>query len=152
MSAKVLEKLARRAALLLLIPLLLAGCKDDPVDAEPEPDFATMRLTVGTQVVNITRLSGAISGGPILLQRNAATPVTATFLLANGQPDPVVTTSTFELRVTPVSGGVTFARTNAFAGTLTGPTAGAAAATFTLFHLAAGHPEFDATNVPITVQ
>ena len=151
MSVKVLEKLTRRAAPLLLITLLLAGCKDDPVDAEPEPTFATMRLTVGTQVINITRQGGAISGGPIVLQRNVATPVTGTFLLANGQADPVVVPSRFELRVTPVSGGVTFARTGPLAGTLTGPTAGAAGATFTLFHLGEGHSELDST-VPITVQ
>jgi hypothetical protein len=152
MSLPMLEKLCRRAAPLLLITLLLGGCKDDPIQATPEPTFATMRLTIGTQVINIANPGGAVTGGPILLQRNVSTPVTATFLLANGQPDPIVVASSFELRITPVSGGVTFARTGTFAGTLTAPTAGPAAATFTLYHTGAGHAEFESLNTPITVQ
>jgi hypothetical protein len=66
-------------------------------------------------------------------------------------PEPLVTSTTFRLDVTPVNPAiVSFARTGAFAGTLTGAGSGqSTSVTFGLFHLEHGHEEFE---WPVVIQ
>jgi hypothetical protein len=136
----------------LAFAMITSACGSDPVNEEPEPDVATMRLVVGTQTISVNANNGAVTGGPIVLAANTNVPVTATFLRADGLPDPLVTATTFDLDVVvPVGGGVTFTRTGAFAGTLRGTVAGSTTVRFGLLHLAEGHNEFE-HNVAVTVQ
>ena len=143
---------SRSVAALLAAVISMSACSDsDPADAGDEPNVASIVLTVGGQTVTWTRATGAVTGGPIIISAGSTNPVSATFLMANGSADPLVTSATFELRVTPANTTVTFARTGAFTGTLTGAAApGNTSATFALFHLAEGHNEYD-FSVPITV-
>ena len=142
----------RYAAMILALGFAAACDDDDPVEPDPEPETATIRLQIGTQTINMATSNGAITGGPVVITRATATPLSATFLRADGTPDPVVQASTFELRIATVSGGVTFSRTGAFAGTLTGPTAGAASVSVLLYHLSEQHEEYGPFTMPITVQ
>jgi hypothetical protein len=150
MFALLHHRTLRIAALLLATGIPLAACDDDPVEAEPEPEVATLRLTVGTQVVTVNVESGTVTGGPITLPVGART-VQAEFLRADGTPDPIVTATAFRLDVTPTSTAVvTFARTSAFSGTLTGLQSGQSTpVAFALFHLEEQHNEF---SRPVTVQ
>lgn len=143
----------RRFGVVLVLALASTACgDDDPAEPDDEPEFATMRLVVGAQIVNITRDNCSVSGGPINLVVNTSTAVAATFLLANGSADPVVTSAGYELRVSPNNANVTFARTGPFAGTLRGTATGSTAATFELYSVEHGHSEAECRNVPITVQ
>jgi hypothetical protein len=135
----------------LAFALITSACGDDPVNEEPEPDVATMRLVVGTQSITVNANSGAVVGGPIVLPVNTNVGVTATFLRADGSPDPLVTATTFDLDVAPAVGNVTFTRTGPFTGTLRGTVVGSTVVQFGLLHLAAGHNEFE-YNVAVTVQ
>ncbi|MGQ0813717.1 MAG: hypothetical protein ACT4O1_04560 [Gemmatimonadota bacterium] len=136
---------------LLALTLFAGACDDDPVDEGDEPNVGIVRLTVGTQTVTWTKATGAVTGGPIVLTANTNVAVTAAFLLANGNSDPVVTAAEFRLEVEPASSNVTFTSTGAFTGTLRGATAGTTTANFQLHHIPAGHDEMD-FNVSITVQ
>lgn len=135
----------------LALALMTGACGDDPVNEEPEPDVATMRLVVGTQTITVNANSGAVVGGPIVLPVNTNVTVTATFLRADGTADPLVTATTFDLDVTPALGNVTFTRTGPFTGTLRGTVVGSTVVQFGLLHLAEGHNEFE-YNVAVTVQ
>lgn len=143
----------KRFGWVLALSLVSVACSDDdPTEVEEEPEFTTMRLVVGAQTVNITRANCSVSGGPINLGLNTATAVSATFLLANGSADPVVTSAGYELRVTPANANLTFTRTGPFAGTLRGTTAGQTTAKVELYSTEHGHPEVECLSVPITVQ
>ena len=135
----------------LALALMTGACGDDPVNEEPEPDVATMRLVVGTQTITVNANSGAVVGGPIVLPVNTNVTVTATFLRADGTADPLVTATKFDLDVTPALGNVTFTRTGPFTGTLRGTVVGSTVVQFGLLHLAEGHNEFE-YNVAVTVQ
>lgn len=141
----------RRGLMLAAVVALAACSNEDSTAPDNEPEVATIVLTVGTQTVTWNRASGAVTGGPILLTANTNVPVTAVFLRASGAADPLVTASTFELRVTPANNNVTFTRTGPFAGTLRGTAAGSTSATFALYHLAEAHSEYD-FSAAITVQ
>lgn len=143
---------ARSSFLAVLVAgLALGACGDDPAAPDDEPKVATMRLVVGAQTVNVSE-GGVVTGGPIVLATGVDVPVVATFLRANGSPDPLVTSATFRLDVQPGTSAVTFTRTGPFAGTLRGAQSGTTQLSFSLFHLEEGHPDFGPFTVPATVQ
>ncbi|MGE0160321.1 MAG: hypothetical protein AB7T31_12995 [Gemmatimonadales bacterium] len=144
-------KQVRFARIVLLAGgMVLAGCNDDPV-VEDEPEVATMRLTIGSQVVDVDD-TGAVTGGPIALTTGVNPTVTAQWLKADGSAETLVTSGVFELRAEPANTAVvTFTRTGAFAGTLDGLTAGSTQIEFSLFHLEEGHEDFGPFDVDVTV-
>ncbi len=143
---------AKRSALTLMLAGALVACGDDTVEPEQEPDVATMRITVGTQTINVNAKTGAVTGGPLLLTRGTATTVSVQYLRSNGSADPLVTTADFRTDITPSStAALSFARTGAFTGTLTGIQAGSTSVNVNLFHLGEGHAEFD-WDIPVTIQ
>lgn len=122
----------------------LSAC-DNKVTGPDEPEVAAMRLTIAGQQTVTVRSSGT-SGTVQLVQGQAAT-ITAVFLDASDQVIEEIQAAEFRLDVTP-SAGITFARTGAFAGTLTaasGTTTGSLQVS--LFHIPANHTEFG----PLTV-
>jgi hypothetical protein len=127
------------------------ACDDDPLIEDPDPAEAVVaiRLTVGAQTITINDL-GTVTGGPIVLPR-AATTVTAVFL---DEDDAIVAglDAEFRLEVTIANGSlVTFSRTAAFSGTLTGVAAGQTTLEFALFHIEENHEDFGFFPVPTTV-
>jgi hypothetical protein len=135
---------------LLVAGAAIAACDDSTPPPAPEPEVATLRLVIGgTDTVSVDVATGVVTSGPITIA--ATTTFMAEFLLANGQPEPLVTDAEFRLDVTPANPGVvTFSRTSAFAGTLNKVSAGATTINFALYHLEEMHNEFD-RPVPITV-
>lgn len=138
------------AVLALVCAGLTAACGDDELD---EPQVQTIRLVVGTGAsavtYNIDRGTGLT--GNIVIGRTA-TPVTATFLRANGQGEPLVTAAEFELRLEDLNPAIaTFTRTGAFTGTLTGVAVGTDAVTVQLYHTVDMHPDFGPRSVNLQV-
>lgn len=143
-----------------LVPILvstavLAACQrstTEPDEHADRVDVIRLRVTVtgqAEQTVDITR-SGAQAG--ITLPVNLAAAVTAEFLDDDG--DPVdLHDDEFELRVVPQNASLlTFTRTGAFGGTLTGLTAGEVTlAAVSVFHLDEGHDDFGPFNVGVTI-
>ena len=149
---------------MLVAAAAVMACKDttDP----HEVDVASLRLTIATpgtantQTVTIASNPGcAVSGGPIALTVNQARTVTATFLNGAGTADPVANDADeFQLaggegenNPTPTPGTITFTRTGAFSGTLTGSAATSGSVFFSLLHLEEGHEDWGPCAVPITV-
>jgi len=154
----------RMLKLLPVAAVLAFGACKDTTDPDHEPDVASLRLTIGGtggQVVTIATNPGcAVTGGPITLPANQARTMTATFLNDAGDPDPVANDATeFTLAgntgqadPTPSPASITFARTGAFSGTLTGTTATTAGTMFvSLLHSEEGHEDWGPCSVPITV-
>ena len=150
--------MTRRAAAAAVLALALFGaaCSDSTGtdDDEHEPEVATMRLTIGNSTVNVSA-NGTVTGGPLVIPRGATTPITASFLKADGTPDPKVTASEFRLQVTLSTGvtGITFA--NATPNGLNGSFTTTATATggqirFALLHIEENHEDFG--PFPVTVQ
>jgi hypothetical protein len=152
---------SRRTLQALSLALLAAStvaCSDDElVSSEPEPQVATMRLTVnttaGTSTVNVSE-NGTVTGGPLLIANNGT--LTAQFLRADGTPDPIAAGFEFELRMTPAApANLTFTRTGQFAGTLTVTGLASNATTtaqFALFHIAETHEDFGPFPVTMRVR
>jgi hypothetical protein len=140
----------------LLIALALLGlpavpaCKSKETDVEDmEASVSSVRLTVGAQTITITS-AGAVTGGSITVTR--PTPISAVFLNAAGSQDPVAHGGNFQLNATPVDTTVlTFTRSSAFAGTLTGVAAGSTNLSISLFHVTGGDNDFGPFPVPVVV-
>jgi hypothetical protein len=100
---------------------------------------------------NIDIGSGVVAPTPIVIGQTA-TPVAATFLRANGDVEPLVTAAEFELQFNDLNTNiVTFTRTGAFTGTLTGVAAGTDVVTVVLYHKEAMHEEYEIPNVNLQV-
>jgi len=128
---------------------LAAGACNESTDPEPEPEVATMRLTIGAQTINVNAETGAVTGGPITIG-SGNTAVSVQWLKDDGSPEAIVTEADFELAVTSGNTAiVSFSRTGAFTGNLVGGTNGSTTLTFGLFHLGEGHEEFE-WPVPVT--
>jgi hypothetical protein len=136
----------RRVALTAALSLGLAACST--TDAH-EVEVDLMRITVGGQVVMVNS-TGAVTGGPISLVNGVAENVTVEFLDAAMADALAPHASDFQANVT-TPGGVTFARTGPFAGTLTGTAIGTSNTSFALFHIEEGHEDFGPFNVSVTV-
>jgi hypothetical protein len=140
------------APTLALFPVALAfGACSSATDEEAEPEVVTLRLTVGAQTITVSD-NGTVTGGPIAISATGTVTVSAEFLRDNGTADPLVTSAQFQLNADPADAGiVTFSRTGAFAGTLTGASAGSTTIEFSLFHIAEGHEDFGPFPVPVEV-
>jgi hypothetical protein len=140
---------------LFIATAFATGCDDDddPVEPPDEPEVATIRMTIGAQTVTVDTDNGTVTGGPILVPvGGAGSTITAEFLRADGQPDPVVTEADFVFRVFPADESVlTYTETSAFEGTLTGLQAGPTTMDVDLFHIPADHAEFGPFPIPVTV-
>lgn len=140
-----------RALLTLTLGLVVASCGDDPVAEEGEPEVATMRLTVGSQTINVAD-DGTVTGGPITIPVGS-TAISAQFLLASGQPEPLVKPDVFQLTVSSDNAGVaSFTRGGAFNGSLVGGAKGTTILRFALFHIEEGHEDFGPFPVTVVVQ
>jgi hypothetical protein len=140
-----------RTLLALTLGLVVASCGSDPVDEEPEPEVATMRLTIGSQTYDVDD-SGNLTGGPITIPVGS-TSVSAQFLRADDTPEPLVTSDVFELRIEPADAAIAdFTRGGAFNGTLVGIAAGSTTMDFALFHLDEQHEDFGPFPLSVTVQ
>jgi hypothetical protein len=138
-----------RATAALVLVGFAAACNDSPSKSDPEPEIATVRITVGAQVVNISE-TGQQTG--TLTIARGTTPVTVAWLRADGSADPVVNSNDFEVRlVAQGSTGISFTPAGPFAGTLTTTTAGQKVVQVQLYHLEEQHDEFG-QNLTLTVQ
>lgn len=153
--------------ILKLLPaaLLALACRDTTHD-EHKIDVQTMRLTITTagstssQTVTVASNPGcAVTGGPIALTVNQPRTVAAAFLNAAGAPDPEANNpAEFQLaggtgqpNPTPTPASITFNRTGAFSGTLTGSAATTGSVFLSLLHPREGHADWGPCSVPITV-
>jgi hypothetical protein len=152
-------RMLRHVSLGLAVLTAASGCNlfgqardDDHVEV------VSMRLTftsAGTapQVLNLT---GAAGENRAVTLGVGTTTVSAHWLRADGQPDPVAHTAAFRLEATPPAGsGVTWAlsSTSNHAGTLTIPGAVTnVQVPFSLFHVSENHPDFGPIPVTITAQ
>jgi hypothetical protein len=152
-----MKKLNRWTRSLAFVPTiaalsLLAACGDDPVEpGDPAEEIATIRITIGANTANLNVDGTAISGIPIVIPAGTH-PVTATFLDDAGA-SLNAELGEFEMRLTPANTAVlTFARTGAFAGTVTRVAAGSTNLSFVLWHLAENHEDIGPWPVNVTVQ
>jgi hypothetical protein len=140
----------RFASLAAAALVLLAGaCKDSTGVDDQEPEVASMRITFATGGTATVSSSGVVTGS-ISIPSGVARSFTVEFLNAMGQPDANVDATEFQVSVTPAA-GITFARTGAFAGTITGATAGTFAVQFGLLHIEENHNDFGPFTVNIVV-
>jgi hypothetical protein len=129
--------------------LALAGvsvaCNSD--GPEDEPEVQTIRLVIGTQTIDIDRAAAT----PTITIAIGAHNVTATFLRANGDIEPLVNATEFEIRLEGMNASIaTFTHAGAFAGTLTGVAAGSTNVTVQLYHKVEAHADFE-KSVMLTV-
>jgi hypothetical protein len=142
---------ALRALTLLSLGFVAVSCDDDPTEPEDEPNVATMRLTVGSQTVDVDE-DGSVTGGPIVISVGS-TAISAQFLLPNGQPDPLVTAAEFQLDVESDDEGVVdFTRASAFSGSLVGVVTGSEIVRFSLLHVEKQHADFGPFPISVTVE
>jgi hypothetical protein len=106
-----------------------------------------MRVVIGGTTVNFS--GGCTPSVSTVTIPTGGASVTASFLRADGSPDPIVTDAAFELRVEPAA---RFTRATAFTGTLSGGTAGSAQISFSLFHKEEMHDDFGPCSVTVQVQ
>lgn len=138
-----------RAAATLALVGFAAACDGSSTTSDPEPNVATVRVTVGAQVVNISE-TGQQTGTLTIAQ--GTTPVTVAWLRADGSVDPVVNSEDFEVRmIAQGSSGITFTPAGPFAGTLSATSSGQKVVKVQLFHLEEAHDEFG-QNLTLTVQ
>jgi hypothetical protein len=143
------ELITRRLARFTLLAVALALPACNSTDPEEEPEVATMRLTIGTQTIDVDD-AGMVTGGPIAISAN--TSVSAQWLKADGSPEDLVSGAEFQLDVTSDNASfVTFTRTAAFAGTLVRVGPGSTVLRFSLFHTVEMHEDFGPFPVNITV-
>ncbi|MDA0330327.1 MAG: hypothetical protein O2958_15145 [Gemmatimonadetes bacterium] len=138
------------ALLALTLSLAVTACGDDMGPEEEEPEVATMRITVGAQSIDVAD-DGTVTGGPISLSVGS-TSISVQFLLANGQPEPLVTDAVFQVNVESDNAGVvSFTRVGAFDGTLVAGAAGSTTVRLALFHIEEAHEDFGPFPVPVVV-
>jgi len=149
-----LASLAGRHLLALTLVGLVAAsaCGWTPTDVgDPEASVGSVRLTVGSQTITVSN-TGTVTGGPITITRPTAPTISASFLNAAGSQDPVAHGGNFQLNATPAdTSTLTFTRTSAFVGTLTGVAAGTTNLTVSLFHVTGSDNDFGPFPVPVTV-
>lgn len=142
----------RAAAGVAALAMVATACDDDPIGPDDEPDTTSIVLTIGTgataQVVTWTTANGSVAPININIPASQTRAVTAVFLRADGSVDPIINVTDFRLDFTATGGsGVTVAKTDNLAGTITtGATVGQST-TFTLglVHIEEGHNEYATT-------
>ena len=159
------ETMAKSASIALAIALLtVAGCKDVS-DPEPEPEIESLQLMVfapNPQTITVATNPGcAVTGGPITIPINTDVEISASFLNAAGQPDPIANNLLiFRLsgsntptgaEPAPTPSTIEWTRIAPFRGTLRGSVATIGSVQFSAFHLEEGHEDWGPCTVPITV-
>jgi hypothetical protein len=87
-----------------------------------------------------------------MITRPTAPTLTASFLNAGGTQDPVAHGGSFQLNATTGNASIlTFTRTSAFVGTLTGVAAGSTNLAVSLYHITGADNDFGPFPVPVTV-
>lgn len=151
MLAAISFRSVRHVAFALFAATALVACNDDPAAPDPEPQVASVRLTVGANSVTITTTSS-----PTLTVASGTNTVAAEWLRADGSVESIVTDAEFELRIAQVSGtSFTWTATGARSGTLvmTGlPSGGSTAARVSLFHKGEQHDDFGPLTFTLRVQ
>jgi hypothetical protein len=145
---------------LALAPLLaavsvLAACDDSPTDEDHDhaEEVASIRIAIGASVV-VMNTSGTVTSGPnpVIIGTGTHT-VGVSFLDDAGATINSELEGEFEARLTPANTAlVTFARTGAFAGTLTRVAPGSTTLSVVLFHTAENHEELGPFPLGLTVQ
>ena len=147
------------SVIVLATATILTACDDDEPGPDQEPAVQSMRLTVGTQSVTINA-QGQCTGCPLVLHNGAT--VIATFLAANGEPDPVAvqgagTAARYRVEVTIPNNTIglafTLNATQSFRGAIaaTGVTATPLNLSFKLRDVQETEDEFGPFNVATTV-
>ena len=132
-------------------PTPVASPTPPPTTMDVEASATSLRLTVGSQTVTVTN-TGTVTGGPIRITRATVPTLSATFLRADGTQDPVSHGGNFQLGAATGNGSIlTFTRTSAFGGTLTGVAMGSTYLYVSLYHTTAGDNDFGPFPVPVTV-
>ena len=136
--------------------LVVTGCGDDSTPPEPEPEVATIRVTVGTTTIDVPYPTGA-QPAAIPLRVNVANAVSFRFLGADGQDEPIIVEERADLELTMdnLAAGWTFTATGGSAATFTANIRPTATGTFTprlhLFNSEHGHDEVTKIlNVTVT--
>lgn len=129
------------------VALSAAACKEDAGHHGAEVDF--MRITIAGQPAVTVNSTGTASG-TLSITQGMATTFTVEFLDATMQDALGDEADEFQANVSP-GAGITFARTGAFTGTLTGAAPGTVAVSFAMFHLADSEEEFGPFSVDVTV-
>ncbi len=133
----------------LLAALLAVGCNDDGGNAPiPEPDVATMRITVAGQAVDVSS-DGDVFGGPIVIP-DGISDLTVVFLEPGGGPSDLVTPEEFRLDVASGNTGiVTVVRVGPLEFDLNHVADGTTELSVALVHVDPGHTEFGPFDVAI---
>ncbi len=141
----------RRSALALAAgaALTLTACKDPAGPDDHEPHVESMRITIAGQAP-VTVSSSGVPSGTLTIAAGVPTTFTVEFLDESGAPDDHLEDEGFEVSVAP-GAGITFARTGAFTGTLTGAAGGTVAVNFGLYHIAEAHNDFGPFAVSVTI-
>lgn len=127
----------------------LSACRSPTDDGDPARDVAIVRLVAGPASVDITR-GGA--QGAVLSLAVGEIPLTAVFLRQSGDTLRL-NQNDFEIRLQPANAQiVTFARTSAFAGTLTGVAQGNTVVSVSLFHISGNHEDFGPHDLTVVVE
>lgn len=150
-----IARLVRHSALAASVAVL-AACGGD--HNHEDVTVASARVEVlsagGAVVQTVTVTPSGVTGGPLLLSQGVATTLNIVWLNAAGAPDQVMTDVNFQVRFTPPTGtGLSWALASGQRnrGTMTGTTVRAATnVAMSLFHVAEGHSDFDAT-LPVQV-
>lgn len=137
-----------RVAALALVPMM-AACNEDETgpDADPGEEVQTIRLTLGTQTVDVSR-TGSVAG-TFAIPRGQST-VTVSFLRENGTPLTLPATGGFQINLTPSNAArVTVTRVGPYQFTLNGVQTGAVNFGVELIH--GSHTELGPFTVGATV-
>jgi hypothetical protein len=143
--------------------LTITACGNDGTPPEPEPEIATIRVTVvnsaGTSTVDIntTGAQWVYTPGPVPLRANQVNQVSFRFLGADGQDEPVIVAerANLSLDLSNLATGWTFSPTGGSGATFTANITPTQPGTFIpvleLFHSEHGHNEVDhVINVTVT--
>src|ERR671914_25466 len=99
-----------------------AGCDDDPTEVEEEPEVATIRVTVGTFITDVSHPSPCDgTNTPVPLIVNQANQVSFRFLGLDGQDEPIIVDerANLELQMENLAASWTFAATGGSGATFT---------------------------------
>jgi hypothetical protein len=152
---------SRRPLLLCtaLTAFAASACGDDSTPPEPEPEIATIRVTVGTSTpVDInTTANPWVYSGTITLVANQANAVSFRFLGADGQDEPIIAAerANIELRLENLAAGWGFTATGGsgatFTATITPTGTGSFIPLLRLVNAEHGHDEVNhVINVTVT--
>jgi hypothetical protein len=139
----------RWRAVPLLAAVLAGGCNENSGNAPiPEPDVATMRITVAGQAVDVSS-EGDVFGGPFLIG-DGISDLTVVFLEPGGGPSDLVTPEEFRLDVLSGNTGVVSAtRVGPLEFDLNHVSDGVTELSVALVHVDPGHTEFGPFDIAI---